>query len=215
VLRYAGASLVRDTVDKRIVHDVSTGTATYMDGGNGSTNGIIDTQDAVGGWPELTPAAAPIDSDRDGMPDSWEEENGLNPDNGGDAQLKTVDGFYPNLEVYLQSLVAHIVNYQNEGEPPEDTTSNPTAFGSVKFPADPPNSIRMYFDAGTKELLVQHDAAIKNVGLYSISGVQVANQRFNASEIRLQIPWVQSGIFFLRIEDEHRSLFTRKIPILN
>ena len=215
VLLYAGASLVRDTVDSRIVHDVSTGTATYMDGGNGSTNGIIDTQEAVGGWPDLLPEAAPIDSDRDGMPDSWEEKNGLNPDNGGDAQLKTVDGFYPNLEVYLQSLVEHIVSYQNEGEPPEDTASNPTGIGSDKFPADFDHDIRLHFDARTKELLVQHDAAIKNIGLYSISGVQVANQRFNASEIRWQIPWVQSGIFFLRIEDEHRSQFTGKIPIIN
>jgi len=214
VLLYAGASLARDTVDKRIVHEVSTGTATYMDGGNGSTDGIIDTQDAVGGWPVLSPAPAPIDTDRDGMPDAWEEENGLNPDNSGDAQLKTVDGFYPNLEVYLQSLVEHIVAYQNEGEPPEDTASNPNGNGPGKFIADDDNDIRLYFDVTTNELLVRHDAAIKNVVVYSVSGVQVANQRFNAPEIRWQIPSLQSGIFYLRIEDEHRSMFLRKVPVI-
>ncbi len=73
VLEFAGASLVRDTVDRRIIRDVSTGTATFMTGGNGSVNGIIDTQDHVGGWPELATLPAPADSDNDGMPDSWED----------------------------------------------------------------------------------------------------------------------------------------------
>jgi hypothetical protein len=214
VLLYAGASLARDTVDKRIVHEVSAGTATYMDGGNGSTDGIIDTQDAVGGWPDLVPAPAPIDTDRDGIPDTWEVENGLNPDNGGDAQLKTVDGFYPNLEVYLHSLVAHFVDYQNEGEPPGDTTSNSNGNGSNRYESDSDRDIRLFFDAQTNELLVKHDASIKRIDMYSISGIKVANQLFNDKEISWQVPPAHSGIFILLIEDEHRSRFLRKIPVI-
>jgi len=114
VLEYAGASLVRDTVDKRLIHDVSTGTATFMDGGNGSFNGIIDSQKAVGGWPLLKSTEAPLDTDNDGMTDTWEKANNLNPDDPDDAQLKTVDGIYPNVEVYINSLVSIIVENQNK-----------------------------------------------------------------------------------------------------
>lgn len=214
VLQYAGASLFRDTIDRRIVHDVSTGTATYMDGGNGSSNGIIDTQDAVGGWPDLTPAPAPVDTDRDGIPDEWERENSLDPNNGEDAQLKTVDGLYPNLEVYLQSLVEHIVTYQNEGEPPEDTTIVSNEKGSHIYFADQMNDIQLYMDRITSEILVKHHASIRNIEVYSISGIQIANQQFNSPEIRLKIPARQSGIFVLRIEDENNSIFLKKIPII-
>lgn len=117
VLSYAGASLVRDEVDTRAVTDAQNGTATCMDGGNGSTNGIIDSQTAVGGWPTYNSLTAPIDTDEDGMPDDWEEANGLNKEKAGDAYIKTLDpnGQYTNLEMYLHSLVSATVSAQNEG----------------------------------------------------------------------------------------------------
>ncbi len=34
--------------------------------------GMIDSQNDVGGWPNLESAPAPKDSDHDGMPDEWE-----------------------------------------------------------------------------------------------------------------------------------------------
>ena len=86
VLQFAGASLKRDSVDQRILHDVATGTATCMDGGNGSTNGFIDTQEAVGGWPDLKSQPAPVDADDDGMPDEWEVANGLDPRDPSDGR---------------------------------------------------------------------------------------------------------------------------------
>ena len=115
VLNYAGANLVRDTVDKRIIHDVRTGTATFMDGGNGSKNGIIDTQNAVGGWPELKSAPAPVDTDGDGMPDVWEDANKLDKNDPGDVWKTNVDKYYPNLEAYLNSLVADFIANQGAG----------------------------------------------------------------------------------------------------
>jgi hypothetical protein len=98
VLASAGASHWRDPVDERIVHDVRTGTATF------GRNGFIDSQDEVGGWPEIRPAGSPADSDRDGMPDWWEGAHVLNPrehvDGNGDRDS---DG-YTNLEEYLNWL---------------------------------------------------------------------------------------------------------------
>ena len=52
VLGHAGASLKRDAVDERIIDEVYNGKATYG-GVYGDGLGIIDTQETVGGWPEL------------------------------------------------------------------------------------------------------------------------------------------------------------------
>ena len=105
VLQLAGASLKRDTVDQRIIQDVTTGTATCMDGGNGSTHGYIDTQEAVGGWPELKSLPAPTDTDGDGMPDEWEIPNGLDPKDPSDANADANNDGYTHIEDYLNSLV--------------------------------------------------------------------------------------------------------------
>ena len=113
VLENAGANLFRDAVDKRAVDDTRSGTVSIMNGGNGSTNGYIDTPSATGGWPVLPSGTAPTDTDGDGMPDLWETEKGLNPANGSDGNLKTVDGLYTNIEVYINSLVNHLTAVQN------------------------------------------------------------------------------------------------------
>lgn len=104
VLDYVGASIYRDTIDRRTIHDTETGTATVMNGGNGSTNGYIDTQSAVGGWPVLNSLPAPVDTDEDGMPDGWEIANGLNPNDPGDGNEDRANDGYTNIEEYINSL---------------------------------------------------------------------------------------------------------------
>jgi formylglycine-generating enzyme required for sulfatase activity/pectate lyase len=79
VLEQAGCSLpIRDPLDHRLVEEVRQG-----------AGGIIDSQEELGGWPELAAGQAPPDADNDGMPDEWEMRYGLNPtdpsDTGGDA----------------------------------------------------------------------------------------------------------------------------------
>ena len=49
-----------------------------------------------------------VDSDNDGMPDSWEKDHGLNPGQA-DNNLFTLDKNYTNLEVYINLLVQPIV----------------------------------------------------------------------------------------------------------
>jgi hypothetical protein len=94
VLAHAGASLKRDAVDERIVRDVRS-----------HTGKMIDSQDEVGGWPDLKSARAPLDSDGDGMPDTWERKRHLNPSDPADGARALREGGYTNLEVYLYSLV--------------------------------------------------------------------------------------------------------------
>lgn len=104
VLTKAGCSLHRDAIDTRIVSEVRNGTYTY-NGSNGSTKGLIDSPSDVGGYPTLNGGTAPADTDRDGIPDEWEDANGLDKSSFNDAKLYTLNKDYTNLEVYLNSLV--------------------------------------------------------------------------------------------------------------
>ncbi len=113
ILESVGASLNRDLVDQRIVEEVKEGTATYT-GSKSGLAGIIDSQEDVGGWPELKKGKANIDTDRDGMPDRWEKEKGLDPRNPNDTHRVSNGESYTNLELYLNSLVQDIVHKEKE-----------------------------------------------------------------------------------------------------
>ncbi|MCF0190309.1 MAG: hypothetical protein HUJ96_03495 [Marinilabiliaceae bacterium] len=109
VLMYAGCSLNRDAVDARYAREADERKTTYI-GSNGSSNGLIDSQTDVGGYPYYASTTKPVDSDDDGMPDAWETANGLNPNEASDATLNTIDSNYNNIEVYCNSLVADVMN---------------------------------------------------------------------------------------------------------
>ncbi|MCQ2310448.1 MAG: pectate lyase [Paludibacteraceae bacterium] len=106
VLAKVGCSLHQDVVDARIINEVRTGTYTHE--GTYSTGGLIDTPSDVGGWPEYKTYDVKKDSDYDNIPDDWEIENGLDPNNGEDAKLATLFPPYMNIEVYLNDLVKHL-----------------------------------------------------------------------------------------------------------
>lgn len=91
VLANVGATLPsRDTVDARIVSEVR----------NGSGH-IISHTSEVGGWPSFSSGTPPIDTDHDGMPDSWEVAKGFNPSNAADRLQDLDDDGNTNLEEYL------------------------------------------------------------------------------------------------------------------
>lgn len=126
VTSYAGACKggVWDAVDEQIINDTKKGTATatgdpYEENGKTVTpgQGFINSQDdnkAIvekygSAWPTLTEGEKWVDSDGDGMPDSWETTNKLNPNDAADGNATTLSSEgYTNLEVYMNSLVADI-----------------------------------------------------------------------------------------------------------
>lgn len=121
MLSLVGASLSRDAVDERVTSEARSGVSTCV-GSNGSTGGLIDTQEDAGGWPELTAtdeqiARAATDTDGDGIPDYYEELFGLDKNDAADGNRKTLDpqGLYTNLEVYLHYLVRDITEAQVAG----------------------------------------------------------------------------------------------------
>ncbi len=113
VLDNAGAILPeRDPIDTRIIEEVRGGYASYE--GKSYKNqhqvsdpnkpcGIIDSQKDVGGWSVLKSTDAPSDTDHDGIPDYWEDENNLDKENPDDRNYLAYDG-YTMLEKYLNSL---------------------------------------------------------------------------------------------------------------
>lgn len=107
VLDYAGASLARDIVDERVVDNVRKGDYTY-EGSLGSTNGIIDRPDDVGGWPNLETLDPPLDSSGDGMTDEWKISNNMDPEKY-EANENYLSTAYDNVEVYINSLVTDIM----------------------------------------------------------------------------------------------------------
>lgn len=136
LLENSGASLYRDAADIRYAEEARTGTVTF----NGdvayvnqagdvfptsNTKGILDfINDPAGeentktaSFPTLPSNVRPegFDSDGDGIPDAWETANGLNPNDASDGKLFTLDSkdWYDNFEVYLSSLVEHIMKAGN------------------------------------------------------------------------------------------------------
>ena len=98
VLAGAGACFPkRDGVDLRILEEARTGNTTY-------DKGVVMSTSEVGGWPVLNSLPAPVDSDRDGMPDEWETKHGLDPSNPEDRNTTNAEG-YTMLEHYLNGLV--------------------------------------------------------------------------------------------------------------
>ncbi len=97
----AGCSLRRDAVDRRLIDELRSF------GKKGAT--LDHTNDKgealVGGLPELASGTAPVDTDRDGLPDAWEASHGLDPKSPSDAAGVSASG-YTQLEVYLNNLAA-------------------------------------------------------------------------------------------------------------
>jgi len=119
VLENAGATLPkRDPVDERITRVVKTGVIEYAENVNldgipkfehrrlpddSYKLGIITDVSQVGGYPEYngTPYK---DSDKDGMPDWWEEKYGLNPNDPSDAQGDINGDGYMNIEKFINGI---------------------------------------------------------------------------------------------------------------
>lgn len=93
----AGASLSRDTVDQAVIEAFEKGEGKLID----------KTEESLGwtdGYPALAQTDPPADGDKDGIPDDWEKDHGLDPDNGSDGAMESPYG-YTYLEIYLQSLL--------------------------------------------------------------------------------------------------------------
>ena len=99
VVAGAGASLHRDQVDALVIADLSS---------LGKSGSLWTTQTATGlgnsGYGMLAGGTPPTDSDKDGMPDSWETKYGLDPNNAADATGDFDRTGYSNIEKYINGI---------------------------------------------------------------------------------------------------------------
>lgn len=98
---------VLDDHDKRVIRETRMGTATYK-GSKSGLPGLPDSQEDVGGWEDYPVIHRPADwdTDRDGLPDQWESEKGLDPADAADGALDPAGDGFTNLENYLNWLAA-------------------------------------------------------------------------------------------------------------
>jgi hypothetical protein len=96
VKAHAGCSKSRDSVDNFLIN---TELASL-----GKKGALISDEASVGGVGTVSGGTAPTDTDKDGIPDSWEQANGLNPNDPSDAMKIATNG-YANIENYVNSLV--------------------------------------------------------------------------------------------------------------
>ncbi len=198
VLAHAGA-FPRDTVDRRIMHEVATktaiGTSTvqfYHDGTDttvlytnpyyGKTVGIIDQPAGAGGYPTYNTYNTITDADHDGMDDVWELANGLDPTNPNDRNLLTADG-YTALEVYLNSLVG------------ENIVHN---FAPSAVQLVPAHNISVYPSITTDKLTLTSDVSLKWASIYSIEGTKVLNVTLGSSKT-IDVISLARGCYILEV----------------
>lgn len=179
ILLYCGASLAKDGVDLRNMEEARTGTTTFN--GNApytnaegttfpasGTKGIIDyvndpdkaENTKTASYPVLNAMSRPagFDTDGDGMPDEWEIVNGLNPNDAADGNLYTLDTekqWYTNVEVYMNSIVEHIVKAQNEDA------------------IDAVNEYYPAFTAGIKDVEADNSHEVITIEYYSLDGRRI------------------------------------------
>ncbi len=161
VIEHSGASLYRDDVDVRYMEEVRTGTAKYKGSVTGKW-GLIDIVADVNGYTEdnfeSNKRPAGFDTDGDGMPDEWEIANGLNPNDASDGNLYTIDTerqWYTNVEVYMNSIVEHIVKAQNEDA------------------IDAVNEYYPTFTAGIKDVEADNSHEVIAIEYYSLDGRRI------------------------------------------
>jgi pectate lyase len=191
VLAGAGA-FPRDAVDSRIVEEVETGTASGSGSyDNGAVKGIIDDPEAVGGYPEYVTGEALVDSDHDGMPDAWEIENNLNPNDPDDRNLLTKAG-YTVLEVYLNALAGEVIELDlvtSLDEIRNNNYVNISKKGNTLF-------------VGSGEL------AVSSLKIYNLLGQQVIHKSEDTSFV--DISALSTGIYILEVRTNDRMTKTLK-----
>lgn len=211
VLAKAGA-MPRDTTTRRVVNEVRTGTAT----GKGTTQlyyastsattyttnpyfnvakGIIDNPSLAFGseiaYPSTTWASTSIDADHDGMDDTWESANGLNPADPADRNTLAPSG-YTALEVYLNNLMGETIPFGTN-------LKRNTASRQIGFYPNP---------AGNQIKLISSDV-IKSYQITDLSG-KCLQQGEKQDLTYIDVTSLPKGMFLLTLGTELAGVQTLK-----
>ncbi len=164
----------------------------------GVDSGIIDTQknlvpdDAPEGttaWDVYeTSYNVPVDSDHDGIPDSWEAAHGLNSQDETDGRAIAENG-YSNLENYLNSL--DVVSTAHK-------VKNSDLFHVYPNPVD-------------ETLRIRSSELISKVEVYNGMGILVLSVQDNKGITHISTKALNPGIYFVRSYAEDHKIFTQNV----
>ncbi|MCF8378755.1 MAG: T9SS type A sorting domain-containing protein [Bacteroidales bacterium] len=195
VVAGAGASMVRDVIDKRIANEVLTGTTVFT-GSVSGTAGIIDSQSDVGGWPLLSEEVRDpdFDKDRDGMADVWETENNLNPFDAEDRNDDRDHDGYTNLEEYLNMLILL--------KPVSDSNEEIRQLNQLNCYPNPSNS-RLSVDLS--------DFGKSRVEIFNMLGQRVYSKNNDESVCEINHGDIDSGMYLVKVTGEKKQVISQRI----
>ncbi len=196
VLTKAGATYPRrDAIDARITAEVGNGLGRYVNTEQEAGGFLSEAGEIVEDW------GSNYDTDGDGIPDYWEEENNLDKTSAADGNVvsKLSDDIlgtpgYTNLEVYLNS----IVDMEHEPE-------NPVV--EMTFPAN-----NEMIEKGTKTTLTVDASGsvntIKKADFYYSTLTErnyIGSGEVNGTTITCELPDLKDGSYFVsaRVYDEN------------
>ena len=206
VLSGAGASISRDAVDEQLINDVKNGTGS-----------LINTPSEAGGYPELNGVKAK-DSDNDGIPNEWEDKNGLDKFDKSDALQISSEG-YTNLEIYANALAdgsyvrdtsydPDVPDYDPSADatPAPDTTPEPekklvnqwiAADGDEKKAAGtefmPGLTALIELSSKKNDQVTFEDGEVFNFAITSSTNGSLKNGKVSGNVLRYEAP--QDGVF--------------------
>lgn len=197
VLAYAGASLVRDAVDTRIVNETRTGTATYS-GSVTKRPGLVDSPEDVGGYPVYTQAEAPKDSDSDGIPDGW-----LDTFYPGKKANEVHESGYAYLELYINSLVENITFQQYQ------QVLNTSVHDAVVTD----NAIRWSVNSQDRTIRIEAENPVLYVVVYDVSGRKLVEKRTDSGSLQISLDGFNSQSFIVSLQLQNHSQKRLKVML--
>lgn len=172
----------RDSSDNRLIKGVFEGS------GN-----IIDSIQQIGGYKSLPIVNRPAgyDTDNDGMPDYWELQNNLNPNDAGDATGDINNDGYTNLE-----------NFLNDAANVLKSSSTKIINTEKSVFCISPNPCSDYTTLTTNK--INHKLILK---AFDINGRNVWQQTVypESNEIKLDFRNLQKGSYILKINADTQS----------
>ena len=189
VLAYAGASLVRDAVDTRIVNEARTGTATFS-GSITKRPGLVDKPEDVGGYPVYNQGVAPQDTDADGIPDGW-----LDQHYPGKKANDIHESGYTYVEMYLNSLVGEITFQQYQQ----------VLNTSVDDVVVTDENVRYTVNRLSNELLIDAEVPVLSVRIFDVSGRKLLERTAQSTSVELSTLEIQSQVVVIQVILQNQS----------
>lgn len=184
IVKEVGASFPsRDEVDKYMIGEL---TSLGKKGAIISDETSLGIANVVGNFKSGTKT----DSDKDGIPDEWEDKMGLNKDDASDALKKDASG-YLNIEIYLNGLVDGYTPVEKPVVTPTDTTTEMPTDTTAETPADTSaDSSRIETPADstdtpaalTRSTQIAHKSGLATVHVFNHLGQRIAIRQVYVTE---------------------------------